>query len=137
MGKQKNREATPNIEIPFNLPEGNLSPSSASGSPRTDETLDKTNDQIESGQENNEEPLTGLEIMRQQIQQIPEQISRPQGLSIRQDIQQMGTDDSEEENHNAEHQEREHQESVEIHDVEDNDEELLIDEEMEEADVNS
>ena len=130
--KQKDGEATPNIEIPFNLPEGNLSPSSASGSPRTDETLDKTTEHIEAGQDNHEEQLTGLEIMRQQIQQIPEQISRPGGLSIRQDIHQMGPEDSEEENHNTEQQD-----PVEIHDVEDNDEELLIDEEMEEPDVNS
>ena len=131
--KQKDGEATPNIDIPFNLPEGNLSPSSASGSPRTDETLDKTSDQIESAHDMSHEvePLSGLEIMRQQIQQIPEQLSRPQGISIRQDIQQMGPD-SEEENHIAE-QPR----SVEIHDVEDNDEELLIDEEMEEPEVNS
>ena len=131
--KQKGGEVTPNIEIPFSLPEGNLSPSSGSGSPRTDETLDKTSDQIESGHDMSHEvePLTGLEIMRQQIQQIPEQISRPQGISIRQDIQQIGTD-SEEENHNVEHNR-----SVEIHDVEDNDEELLIDEEMDEPEVNS
>ena len=154
--KQKEGEARPNIELPFNLPEGNLSPSSGSGSPRTDETLDKTSDNIESGHDisheaghdiiREAEPLTGLEIMRQQIQQIPEIPIKPQGISVRQDMQQTSTD-SEEETHNVEHTpilERvehnhsvERRGSVEIHDVEDNDEELLIDEEMEEQELNS
>ena len=131
--KPKQVENTPNIEIPFGIPEGNLSPSSASGSPRTDETLDKTSDPVDSAHDvsHEQEPLTGLEIMRQQIQQIPEQIQRPQGISVRQDIQQTSTD-SEEETHNIEHNK-----SVEIHDIEDNDEELLIDEEMEEPEINT
>ena len=50
--------------------EGNLSPSSGTGSPRTDETLDKTSEpptdpaEPEAGAQ----PLSGLEMLRQQAE---------------------------------------------------------------------
>ena len=95
--------------------EGNLSPSSGTGSPRTDETLDKTSEpptdpaEPEAGPQ----PLTGLEMLRQQAEaQI---LPKPPGLTIRQELQKQPAREEE------------------INDVEEN-EELLIDEEMEEAD---
>ena len=99
--------------------EGNLSPSSGTGSPRTDETLDKpSSEPAEADTSHEAETLTGLEMLRQQAASIP----KPPGLSIRQDIQ---TPVSKSSNKNNEE---------EIHDVEENEEELLIDEEMEEND---
>ena len=89
--------------------EGNLSPSSGTGSPRTDETLDKTSDPAEA---DSEPPTSGLEMLRQQAQNL----DKPGGLSIRQELQKPSGKEEEE-----------------INDVEEN-EELLIDEEMEEAD---
>ena len=88
--------------------EGNLSPSSGTGSPRTDETLDKTSDPAETEAEAG---VTGLEMLRQQAQTLP----KPPGLTIRQELQNKPAKEEE------------------INDVEEN-EELLIDEEMEEAD---
>ena len=93
--------------------EGNLSPSSGTGSPRTDETLDKTSepatDPVEA--EAGAQPISGLEMLRQQAQILP----KPAGLTIRQELQKQPPREEE------------------INDVEEN-EELLIDEEMEEAD---
>ena len=96
--------------------EGNLSPSSGTGSPRTDETLDKTSepatDPVEP--EAAPQPISGLEMLRQQAQILPKPGGQG-GLSIRQELQKQPSKE------------------VEINDVEEN-EELLIDEEMEEAD---
>ena len=105
--------------------EGNLSPSSGTGSPRTDETLDKTSDHAEadtSHEAQETDAMTGLEMLRQQANNIP----KPPGLTIRQDVQTpMDKNNKSEGSSN---------EDEEIHDVEENEEELLIDEEMEEAD---
>lgn len=103
--------------------EGNLSPSSGTGSPRTDETLDKTSDNVEADTSHEAEPMTGLEMLRQQANSIP----KPPGLTIRQDIQTPMSKENKSED------ERSH-EDEEIHDVEENEEELLIDEEMMEND---
>ena len=105
---------------------GNLSPSSGTGSPRTDETLDKTSDTAAEADTSHEaETSTGLEMLRQQADSIPAPAPAPgpgPGLTIRQDIQtQMGKNENK-------------SEDEEIHDVEEAEEELLIDEEMEEAD---
>lgn len=89
--------------------EGNLSPSSGTGSPRTDETLDKTSDPVEAEPE---PPVSGLEMLRQQAQTL----AKPGGLAIRQELQTQSA-----------------KQEDEINDVEEN-EELQIDEEMEEAD---
>ena len=98
--------------------EGNLSPSSGTGSPRTDETLDKTSEpptdpaEPEAGAQ----PLSGLEMLRQQAEaQILPKPGLAGGLTIRQELQKQPAREEE------------------INDVEEN-EELLIDEEMEEAD---
>ena len=97
--------------------EGNLSPSSGTGSPRTDETLDKTSEPPTDPAEpetSRPEQISGLEMLRQQAQILPKP-GAPGGLTIRQELQKQPSRE------------------VEINDVEEN-EELLIDEEMEEAD---
>ena len=101
--------------------EGNLSPSSGTGSPRTDETLDKTSDNVEADTSHEAETLTGLEMLRQQANSIP----KP-GLTIRQDVQTPMSKVNKSEDEGSHGDE-------EIHDVE-NEEELLIDEEMMEHD---
>ena len=118
-------------------------PSSDSGSPRTDSAGEQTEPSSEG-----QEQLSGLEIMRQQIQNIPEQINQQehhpgQQLSVenQQHIMQglqngqrrpeghpngfpRHEEESEETSHNGGN-------VVEIHDVEDEgDEEMHIDEEM-------
>jgi hypothetical protein len=109
-----NNAFKPSKEMQEQLP--SPSPSSASGSPRTDEGGDR-DPSSEPGPSSEPEPpvLSGLEIMRQQIQQIPEMLgpARP-GLSVRKDMVE-GTGEKVEEN------------AMEIHDVE---EESRIDEEM-------
>ncbi len=102
--------------------EGNLSPSSGTGSPRTDETLDKpSSEPAEADTSHEAETLTGLEMLRQQANSIPKPPGP--GLTIRQDIQTPVSKSSNKNN-----------DTEEIHDVEENEEELLIDEEMEEND---
>ena len=97
----------------------NLSPSSGTGSPRTDETLDKTSDNVEADTSHEAADLSGLEMLRQQADNIPKP-SQTAGLSIRQDVQtDVGKNNSK-------------SEDEEINDAEENEEELLIDEEMEE-----
>lgn len=106
------------VESSESFESNNLSPSSGTGSPRTDETLDKTSDNVEADTSGHEADLSGLEMLRQHANNIPK--PAPPGLSIRQDIQtNVGKKGEGEED--------------EINDAEENEEELLIDEEMEES----
>lgn len=110
-------------------------PSSHSGSPRTDDTPDQTEPSSEGP-----EQLSGLEIMRQQIQQIPEVVSTPkaQGISIRKDMGDalpmpmpaMPMPAMPMPVMSIPAQQAPEARGIEVHDVEDNDEELRIDEEM-------
>ena len=105
------------VESSESFESNNLSPSSGTGSPRTDETLDKTSDNVEADTSGHEADLSGLEMLRQHANNIPKPAP---GLSIRQDIQtNVGKKGGE-------------REEDEINDAEENEEELLIDEEMEE-----
>ena len=107
--------------------EDNRSPSSGTGSPRTDETLDKTSDPVEADTSHEADTMTGLEMLRQQANSLPEPEAPGPGLSIRRDIQTEVSKSSNKIEKSSEDEE--------IHDVEENEEELLIDEEMEENDV--
>ena len=110
-------------------------PSSDSGSPRTDSAGEQTEPSSEGP-----EQLSGLEIMRQQIQKIPEQIQQQQQM---QQIQQLPEENQQNgglqngvTSHDDEDEEEEEivhngENVIEIHDVEDEDEEEMhIDEEM-------
>lgn len=114
-------------------------PSSDSGSPRTDSAGEHTEPSSEGP-----EQLSGLEIMRQQIQKIPEQIQQQQQL---QQSQQLPDEENQQnvqmpeglQNGVTAHEDEEEEEIahcngdnvIEIHDVEDEDEEEMhIDEEM-------
>ena len=67
-----------------NVGEHSPSPSSTSGSPRTDETVEGTEPSSEGGQEGH---LSGLEIMRRQAMEIPE-VAKP-GIMVRRDMGEM------------------------------------------------
>ena len=67
-----------------NVGEHSPSPSSTSGSPRTDETIEGTEPSSEGGQEGH---LSGLEIMRRQAMEIPE-VAKP-GIMVRRDMGEM------------------------------------------------
>ena len=110
-------------------------PSSDSGSPRTDSAGEQTEPSSEGP-----EQLSGLEIMRQQIQKIPEQIQQQQQQSQELPEENQQNDQMTEglQNGVTAHEDESEEETVqngnnviEIHDVEDEDEEEMhIDEEM-------
>ena len=119
-------------------------PSSDSGSPRTDSAGEQTEPSSEGP-----EQLSGLEIMRQQIQKIPEQIQQQQQMQESHQqpeenqqmlqVHQNGQMPERLQNGASANEEEEEEEEVvhngdnivEIHDVEDEDEEEMhIDEEM-------
>ena len=110
-------------------------PSSDSGSPRTDSAGEQTEPSSEGP-----EQLSGLEIMRQQIQKIPEQIQQQQQQSqeLPEENQQNVQMAEGLQNGVTAHEDESEEETVqngnnviEIHDVEDEDEEEMhIDEEM-------
>ena len=110
-------------------------PSSDSGSPRTDSAGEQTEPSSEGP-----EQLSGLEIMRQQIQKIPEQIQQQQqqNQELPEENQQNVQMAEGLQNGVTAHEDESEEETVqngnnviEIHDVEDEDEEEMhIDEEM-------